>query len=222
MLNRSNNYVLISGELAIEDSNASNLLKRVLKKGGWDEISGEAHHKTLLQSFYEGNRYVAERVVRSAQRIPLREMQVDCDALINVIKKFKKLTVPAFLELIIGEEQPSLAGRTETATPVASEGAVGHSRPRQRRTAPPTNPTPPSPPIPMQTHLSVKDFCAAYSSFTVGGVRHFIFHEETNGLAASGAISRVGRKVLIHVEKFFAWVDSRKTETPPTPTRKRK
>jgi hypothetical protein len=54
--------------------------------------------------------------------------------------------------------------------------------------------------------LSVKLFIRKYPAFTHGGMRHLIFHENTNGLTPAGAIVRVGRKVLIHEERFMAWV----------------
>jgi len=41
-----------------------------------------------------------------------------------------------------------------------------------------------------------------------GGLRWQIFKEETNGLKDSGAIVRVGRKVLINVDRYFQWIDS--------------
>jgi hypothetical protein len=37
---------------------------------------------------------------------------------------------------------------------------------------------------------------------------------ETNGLAEAGAILRVGRRVLIDEERYFAWLDSRQSNTP--------
>jgi hypothetical protein len=37
-------------------------------------------------------------------------------------------------------------------------------------------------------------------------MRSLIFNETTNGLKDAGAIVRVGRKVLINEEVFFAWV----------------
>jgi hypothetical protein len=37
-------------------------------------------------------------------------------------------------------------------------------------------------------------------------MRALIFNETTNGLKDAGAIVRVGRKVLINEEVFFAWV----------------
>nr|WP_320114246.1 hypothetical protein [uncultured Desulfuromonas sp.] len=37
----------------------------------------------------------------------------------------------------------------------------------------------------------------------IGGLRHLIFYEKTNGF--SHCIVRVGRRVLIDEEKFFEW-----------------
>lgn len=55
--------------------------------------------------------------------------------------------------------------------------------------------------------FAVKAFQQKYCNFlTMGGLRFQIFHEETNGLAASGAIVRLGRKILIDEQKYFAWV----------------
>lgn len=61
----------------------------------------------------------------------------------------------------------------------------------------------------MQTawiYLTVRQFVERHPAFTVGGMRHQIFHEETNGLKKSGAIVRIGRKVLIDEARFFEWV----------------
>lgn len=52
----------------------------------------------------------------------------------------------------------------------------------------------------------VKQFSNKYPAFPVGGLRFQIFNEHTNGLAKSGAILRIGRKVLINEEKYFAWI----------------
>ncbi len=54
--------------------------------------------------------------------------------------------------------------------------------------------------------LTVSQFCTDNPAFTEGGLRWLIFHEHANGLAESGAIVRIGRKVLIDSDKFFAWV----------------
>jgi len=55
-------------------------------------------------------------------------------------------------------------------------------------------------------YLTVQQFTAKHKAFTIGGLRSLIFNEHTNGLAKSGAIVRIGRKVLIDESKFFGWV----------------
>lgn len=40
---------------------------------------------------------------------------------------------------------------------------------------------------------------------TIGGMRHLIFFEETNGF--SKVVKRVGRRVLIDEKAFFQWVE---------------
>ena len=44
----------------------------------------------------------------------------------------------------------------------------------------------------------------------IGGLRHLIFYEKTNGFSA--CVVRVGRRVLIDEDKFFEWAaqDQRK------------
>jgi len=54
---------------------------------------------------------------------------------------------------------------------------------------------------------TVKQFTAKQPAFTIGGLRSLIFNEHSNGLAKSGAIVRIGRKVLIDETKFFAWIE---------------
>jgi hypothetical protein len=58
------------------------------------------------------------------------------------------------------------------------------------------------------TYLTVQQFKAKHTAFTNGGIRSMIFNEYQNGLAKSGAIIRIGRKVLIDEAKFFGWVES--------------
>lgn len=58
------------------------------------------------------------------------------------------------------------------------------------------------------TFLTVKQFSEKHPAFTNGGIRALIFNEDSNGLKQSGAIVRVGRKVLIEETKFFAWVEA--------------
>jgi hypothetical protein len=57
-------------------------------------------------------------------------------------------------------------------------------------------------------YLTINQFTAKHPAFTLGGVRSLIFNEHQNGLAKSGAIVRIGRKVLIDQNLFFAWVQS--------------
>lgn len=57
-------------------------------------------------------------------------------------------------------------------------------------------------------YSTVNQFAEKHSAFTVGGLRFLIFNEHSNGLAKSGAIVRIGRKVLISEAKFFAWVEA--------------
>lgn len=60
----------------------------------------------------------------------------------------------------------------------------------------------------MPTLATVKQLAEKQPAFTVGGLRALIFKEHTNGLATSGAVIRVGRKVLIDEPKFIDWVQS--------------
>lgn len=57
-------------------------------------------------------------------------------------------------------------------------------------------------------YSTVRQFVERHPAFTVGGMRHQIFHEETNGLKNYGAIVRNGRKVLINEPKYFAWLEA--------------
>ena len=54
--------------------------------------------------------------------------------------------------------------------------------------------------------LSLKIFSNTHPSFTVGGLRHLIRNQFSNGLFESHAVVRIGRRVLIDQELFFAWV----------------
>jgi hypothetical protein len=57
-------------------------------------------------------------------------------------------------------------------------------------------------------YFTVQQFTKCYPAFTNGGLRALIFNEDSNGLAKSGAIVRIGRKVLIDEAKFFGWVEA--------------
>lgn len=61
-------------------------------------------------------------------------------------------------------------------------------------------------------YFTVQQFTKKHPAFTIGGLRSLIFNENSNGLAKSGAIVRIGRKVLIDQAKFFAWVESQNSK----------
>ena len=65
-------------------------------------------------------------------------------------------------------------------------------------------------------------YCGA---FTVSSLRHLAFEAKQrissngdvilgNGLEEAGAIIRVGRKLLIDLDRFDAWLDSHRTSNP--------
>ncbi|MBK6278513.1 MAG: hypothetical protein IPF57_10500 [Gammaproteobacteria bacterium] len=67
---------------------------------------------------------------------------------------------------------------------------------------------------------TVAQAAAAYPAFSHAALRDLIFKSEDrfnsrgdrikgNGLADAGAIIRIGRKVLIDLDAFDAWLDSR-------------
>jgi len=60
---------------------------------------------------------------------------------------------------------------------------------------------------------TVKQFCADNPAFKNGGVRWQIFNEDINGMKAAGAVVRVGRKVLIDEDKYYAWVVAQNAQT---------
>jgi hypothetical protein len=60
----------------------------------------------------------------------------------------------------------------------------------------------------MPTLSTVNQFSEKHPAFTRGGLRALIFNENQNGLAKSGEIVRIGRKVLINEPKFFSWIES--------------
>lgn len=53
---------------------------------------------------------------------------------------------------------------------------------------------------------TVRQFCERHPFMTEGGVRHLIFHAESNGF--SRCIRRIGRRVYIDETAFFIWMES--------------
>lgn len=64
---------------------------------------------------------------------------------------------------------------------------------------------------PQWSYLTVNQLSENHPAFTLGGLRSLIFNESQNGLASSGSIVRIGRKVLIDEAKFFHWIESQQT-----------
>jgi hypothetical protein len=55
--------------------------------------------------------------------------------------------------------------------------------------------------------LNVNQFTERHPAFTVGALRWMIFNAQSNDFQKSGALIRLGKRVLIDEEKFFQWVD---------------
>ncbi len=60
---------------------------------------------------------------------------------------------------------------------------------------------------------TIKQFSEKYQAFPEGGIRHRIFHADSNGLTESGAIVRNGRRILINEPKWFEWLESQNART---------
>jgi hypothetical protein len=61
-------------------------------------------------------------------------------------------------------------------------------------------------------YFTVNQFSVKHPAFSKGGLRSLIFNENSNGLAKSGAIVRIGRKVLIDEAKFFGWIEAQNSK----------
>jgi hypothetical protein len=59
-------------------------------------------------------------------------------------------------------------------------------------------------------YSTVKQFSEKHPAFSVGSLRSLIFSASNNGLNESGAIVRVGRKILLNETKFFGWVEAQR------------
>lgn len=73
---------------------------------------------------------------------------------------------------------------------------------------------------PRRRLATIPQASAAYPAFTAAALRDIVFRafERTNsrgeriagnGLGEAGAVLRLGRKVLLDLDKFEAWIDSR-------------
>lgn len=53
---------------------------------------------------------------------------------------------------------------------------------------------------------TVKQIVTEAPWLTEGKMRWLLFHRDTNGLAKSGAVLRVGGRLYIHIDGFQAWL----------------
>ena len=53
--------------------------------------------------------------------------------------------------------------------------------------------------------VAVDSFPLIEPDFTAGSLRWLLFNREQNGLAQSGAIAKVGRRIFIVPKRFRAW-----------------
>lgn len=56
--------------------------------------------------------------------------------------------------------------------------------------------------------LTVSQFAEKHPFVTQGGLRFQIFKAKENGLEKSGALVRLGRRVLIDEAKYFYWIEN--------------
>ena len=88
---------------------------------------------------------------------------------------------------------------------------------------PNADPDPDASPVirPQQMLYTVEQFALAQPAFSPAALRNLIFKAEPrysskgeirgNGLIESGAVVRIGRKVLIDGQRFLAWVSSQQS-----------
>jgi hypothetical protein len=56
---------------------------------------------------------------------------------------------------------------------------------------------------------TVAKFAETYPEFaTQGSLRWLIFNADNNGMNDFNVIERVGRRVLIHSDNFFTWIEA--------------
>ena len=60
---------------------------------------------------------------------------------------------------------------------------------------------------PNRVLLTVRQFAERHPFLTESSLRFQIFNRASNRLESSGAIVRLGRKILIDEDKYFGWVD---------------
>lgn len=64
---------------------------------------------------------------------------------------------------------------------------------------------------PKPRYLTVSEWCKEHPWPPIGGLRHLIFHAETNNFKK--VIRRCGRRVLINEQAFFNWIEENNNKT---------
>jgi hypothetical protein len=79
-------------------------------------------------------------------------------------------------------------------------------------------------PAPAPTLCTVAQLAQIEPALSAGAIRFDLFNRATNGLEASGAVIFRGRRILLHREKYLAWLteQSRRIPRPANPRRTRK
>ncbi len=65
---------------------------------------------------------------------------------------------------------------------------------------------------------TVKQFVAKYPFLTEAGIRWQLFQSKANGMDDYCVIERIGRRVLLHEENFFTWLEAINNATPSNKT----
>lgn len=60
---------------------------------------------------------------------------------------------------------------------------------------------------PLRHLLTVRQFADAHPAISEGSLRWQIFQRANNGLDQSGAIIRNGSRIMIDVQRYYAWLD---------------
>jgi len=58
--------------------------------------------------------------------------------------------------------------------------------------------------------MTVQQYVDSHPYHTMASFRWILFNRATNGLSASGAIIKLGKKIIIDVEKAEAWENSKR------------
>ena len=64
-----------------------------------------------------------------------------------------------------------------------------------------------------QTFYTVAQMAQRHYFLSEGGLRFQIFNAKGNGLEGSGALIRLGRRVLIDEAKYFGWIENQQKVT---------